>query len=61
MSQTTIIDGYVDNLREFMNCVLERRQPVPNIEDEVKALRVIYTIAEQLGIPAEWTITIGTR
>jgi len=44
-----------------MNCVLERRQPVPNIEDEVKALRVIYAIAEQLGIPAEWTITIGDR
>ena len=61
MSQTPIIDGYVDNLREFMNCVLERRQPVPNIEDEVKALQVIYEIADQLGIPAEWTITIGTR
>ncbi|GAK56927.1 oxidoreductase domain protein [Candidatus Vecturithrix granuli] len=60
-NQTTVIDGYVGNLREFMNCVLERRQPVPNIEDEVRALRVIYAIAEQLGIPAEWTITIGDR
>jgi myo-inositol 2-dehydrogenase / D-chiro-inositol 1-dehydrogenase len=61
MNQTTILDGYVGNLREFMNCVLERRQPVPNIDDEVRALRVIYTIAEQLGIPPEWTITLGKR
>ena len=32
--QTPVIDGYVGNLREFMNCVLERRSPVPDIGDE---------------------------
>jgi predicted dehydrogenase len=60
-SQTPVIDGYVDNLREFMNCVLERRPPAPNIEDEVKALRVIHTVADQLGIEKKLTITVGER
>ncbi len=60
-SQTPYIDGYVANLREFMNCVLERRAPVPDIDDEVKALRVIYEIANQLGIESKWTMTIGER
>jgi hypothetical protein len=51
----------VDNLREFMNCVLERRPPSPDIEDEVKALRVIHTVADQLGIERKLTVTIGER
>jgi hypothetical protein len=44
-----------------MNCVLERRQPVPDIDDEVEALRVIYEISRQLGIERKWTITVGDR
>ena len=60
-SQTPVIDGYVDNIREFMNCVLERRPPVPDIDDEVKALRVIYEIARQIGIETKWTMTVGDR
>jgi len=60
-SQTPVIDGYVDNLREFFNCILERRNPIPNIEDEIKALRVIYDVANQLGIEKKWTRTIGER
>jgi len=60
-SQTPVIDGYVDNLREFFNCILEHRIPVPNIEDEIKALQVIYDVANQLGIEKKWTRTIGER
>jgi len=60
-SQTPMIDGYVDNLKEFMNCVLERRRPVPDIEDEIKALQVIHTVADQLGIEKDWTMTVGER
>jgi predicted dehydrogenase len=59
--QTSFIDGYVGNIREFMNCVLERRPPVPDIDDEVKALRVIYEIARQIGIDTNWTMTVGDR
>ncbi len=60
-SQTPMIDGYVDNLKEFMNCVLERHRPVPDIEDEIKALQVIHTVADQLGIEKNWTMTVGER
>ena len=60
-AQTPVIDGYVGNLREFMNCVLERRPPVPDIDDEVKALKVIYEIARQIGIETKWTMTVGDR
>jgi predicted dehydrogenase len=60
-NQTPVIDGYVDNLREFMNCVLERRPVSPDIEDEVKALRVIHTVADQLGIEKKLTVTVGVR
>ncbi|MGO9308834.1 MAG: Gfo/Idh/MocA family protein [Spirochaetia bacterium] len=60
-SQTPFIDGYVANLREFMDCVLERRAPSPDIGDEVEALRAIYEIARQLGIERKWTMTIGER
>ena len=60
-AQTPVIDGYVGNLREFMNCVLERRPPSPDIDDEVKALKVIYEIARQIGIETKWSMTVGDR
>jgi myo-inositol 2-dehydrogenase / D-chiro-inositol 1-dehydrogenase len=60
-SQTPFIDGYVANLREFMECVLERRAPSPDIDDEVEALRAIHEIARQLGIERKWTMTVGER
>jgi hypothetical protein len=44
-----------------MNCVVERRPPVPDIDDEVKALRVIYEICRQLDLPTGWTMTVGDR
>ncbi len=60
-SQTTNIDGYIGNLKHFIDCVKTRTEPVPNARDEAGALRVIYEICRQLKIPAEWTITIGKR
>lgn len=60
-SQTPVLDGYVGNLREFASCVLERRRPRPDIDDEIEALKVIHEVARQLGIPARWTLTVGAR
>ncbi len=60
-NQTTNIDGYINNLKHFIECVRTRKQPVPNARDEAEALRVIYEICRQLEISTDWTITVGKR
>lgn len=60
-NQTTVIDGYVGNLRAFMNYVRTREPAVPGLADEAEALRFIHTVTEQLGIEKDWSVVIGTR
>lgn len=60
-NQTTVIDGYVGNLRAFIESVRTRVPAVPGLADEVAALKFIYAVADKLGIETEWTMTIGKR
>jgi predicted dehydrogenase len=56
-----VLDGYVDNIKHFCECIRDRREPVPNIYDEMKALEIIYEICAQLDIPTQWFMVMGEK
>lgn len=60
-NQSFVFDGYVPALQHFTDCIHTRTQPVPNIRHEVKALEIIYGVADQLNIPKEWSVVRGER
>ena len=51
--------GYVGAIQHFTECIANRKEPVPNIEDEVEALKFIAEVADQLDIPKEWKVVEG--
>lgn len=58
-NQSYVIDGYVGAIRHFIDCIITRQKPNPDIYDELKALQFIYEVANQLNIPKEWTVVAG--
>ncbi|MBN1532061.1 MAG: Gfo/Idh/MocA family oxidoreductase [Spirochaetes bacterium] len=53
-NQSHVFNGYVGELRHFIDCVREGREPVPSIHDEVKTMDWLARIAGGAGIPLEW-------
>lgn len=53
-NQSYMFNGYIPELRHFIDCVKEGRQPVPSIEDEAKTMQYLAEIATKAGIPIEW-------
>jgi predicted dehydrogenase len=58
-NQTIVLDGYVGVLNRFLECVEKGEKPIPSISDGVKNLEAIYEIADQLGVPKNWTQVVG--
>jgi len=56
-----VLDGYVGNIKHFCKCIQERKEPVPDIYDEMKTLEVIYDICAQLDLPTNWSMVISER
>jgi len=57
-----VVFGYEPGIREFAECVLKRDHvPKPTMEDEAKALEVIYEIADQLKISKDWRPVLCER
>jgi predicted dehydrogenase len=53
-NQSHVFNGYVGELRHFIDCVKEGRRPEPSIEDEAKTMVWLAEIARKAGIPIEW-------
>lgn len=57
-----VVFGYEPGIREFAECVVRREYaPKPTMEDEAKALEVVYQVAEQLNIPKDWRPVVCER
>lgn len=53
-NQSHVFNGYVGELRHFIDCVKEGRRPIPSIEDEARTMGWLTEIAQKAGIPIEW-------
>jgi predicted dehydrogenase len=53
-NQSHVFNGYVGELRHFIDCVKEGRQPVPSIQDELRTMEHLAEIARKADIPLEW-------
>ena len=53
-NQSHVFNGYIPELRHFIDCVKEGRQPVPSIADEAKTMQYLAEIARKADIPIEW-------
>ena len=53
-NQSHVFNGYVGELRHFIDCIKSGQTPVPSIEDEAKTMRYLEEIAAKAGIPIEW-------
>jgi UDP-N-acetylglucosamine 3-dehydrogenase len=60
-NSTLVLDGYIGNIKHFVECIRSRENPTPNIYDEMKTLEVIFDICEQLKIKPEWSVVVGER
>lgn len=60
-NSTLVLDGYIGNIEHFFDCIKKRKEPVPNIYDEMKALEIIFEICKQLKTEAKWTMVIGEK
>lgn len=56
-----VLDGYIGNIKHFIDCIRTGEKPVPDIYDEMRALEIIFDICEQLGSKPEWSMVIGER
>ncbi len=56
-NQSQVLMGYVGEIRHFVECVQQKRQPTPSIQDGVRNLEAIYEIAHQMGITPDWRFT----
>lgn len=53
-NQSHVFNGYVGELRSFIDCVKEGRQPVPSIQDELRTMGYLEEIARKADIPRVW-------
>jgi predicted dehydrogenase len=53
-NQSHVFNGYVGELRHFIDCVKDGKQPSPSIHDEVKIMRWLAQIAQGADISIEW-------
>ena len=53
-NQSHVFNGYVGELRHFIDCVKQGRQPVPSIQDEARTMHYLAEIARKADIPLEW-------
>lgn len=53
-NQSHVFNGYVGELRHFVDCLKEGRQPVPSIQDEARTMQYLAEIARKADIPLEW-------
>jgi predicted dehydrogenase len=53
-NQSHVFNGYVGELRHFIDCVRSGSVPVPSIEDEAKTMTCLAEIATKAGIPITW-------
>ncbi len=53
-NQSHVFNGYVGELRHFIDCARAGRQPSPSIHDEAKTMRWLAEIAQKADIPIEW-------
>ena len=53
-NQSHVFNGYIPELRHFIDCVKEGKQPVPSIGDEAKTMQYLAEIATKADIPIEW-------
>ena len=53
-NQSHVFNGYVGELRHFIDCVKGGQQPVPSIQDEAKTMEYLAEIARKADIPLEW-------
>jgi predicted dehydrogenase len=53
-NQSHVFNGYVGELRHFIDCVKGGKTPVPSIQDEVKTMAWLADIAKKANIPIKW-------
>jgi len=53
-NQSHVFNGYVGELRHFVDCVRDSRPPVPSIQDELRTMKYLTEIARKAEIPLEW-------
>ncbi len=53
-NQSHVFNGYVGELRHFIDCVKDGCQPVPSIQDELRTMEHLAEIARKADIPLEW-------
>jgi predicted dehydrogenase len=53
-NQSHVFNGYVGELRHFVDCVKSGQQPVPSIQDEARTMGYLAEIARKAEIPIEW-------
>ncbi len=53
-NQSHVFNGYVGELRHFIDCVKAGKRPVPSIEDEAKTMAWLAEIAAKADIPIKW-------
>lgn len=53
-NQSHVFNGYIPELRHFIDCVKEGKQPAPSIEDEARTMQYLADIATKADIPIEW-------
>jgi predicted dehydrogenase len=53
-NQSHVFNGYVGELRHFIDCVRDGLQPVPSIQDELRTMGYLAEIARKAEIPLDW-------
>ena len=53
-NQSHVFNGYVGELRHFIDCVRDGRSPVPSIQDELQTMKYLAEIARKADIPLDW-------
>jgi myo-inositol 2-dehydrogenase / D-chiro-inositol 1-dehydrogenase len=53
-NQSHVLNGYVGELRHFVDCIKAGVIPVPSIQDEAKTMQYLAEIARKADIPIEW-------
>jgi predicted dehydrogenase len=53
-NQSHVFNGYVGELRGFIDCVKGGQPPVPSIQDELQTMKNLAEIARKADIPLDW-------
>ncbi len=53
-NQSHVFNGYVGELRHFIDCVRLGKEPIPSIKDEAKTMAWLAEIAAKADIPITW-------